>query len=118
MNTFPQVIRSPNLDFSDEPSDKAVLVGDMASGYPFVNKLFTFDPRTFIFAMPCVPEEDKLEVMAFYEANKDVDFYWYNKQDKTQYEVVFICKPGCRLEGRGDLWRINLMLRQSSPSTS
>lgn len=118
MNTFPQVIRSPNLDFSDEPSDEAVLVGDMDSGYPFVNVLFTFDPRTFIFAMPCVPNADKLEIMAFYEANKGLDFYWHNKQDGIRYEVIFLSKPGCKLEGRGDLWRINLKLRQSSSNTS
>lgn len=118
MDTYPQVIRSPNLNFSDELSDEAVLVGDMDSGYPFVNVLFTFNPRTFIFDMPCVPNEEKLEIMAFYEAHKGVAFYWYNKQDKITYEVIFLRKPGCKLEGRGDLWRINMALRQSSSSTS
>ncbi len=115
MNTFPYNIRSPNLNFSDEPSDKAVLVADMASGYPLLNKLFTFDPRTFSFEIPCVPDVDKQEIMTFYENNKDVPFYWFNKQDKTQYEVAFVSKPTCRLEGRGDLWNITLNLRQSSP---
>lgn len=116
MNTFPDISRKPNQNFNDEPSGKAVLVGDMASGYPFVNKLFTFDPRTFSFEMPCVPEVDKLEIMEFYENNKEVPFYWYNKQDKTTYEVVFVSKPGCGLDGRGDLWRITLSLRQASPN--
>lgn len=115
MNTFPDISRKPNQNFSDEPSGKAVLIGDMASGYPLVNKLFTFDPRTFDFEMPCVPELDKLEIMEFYENNKDVPFYWFNKQDKTMYEVIFISKPGCRLQGRGDLWNIRIMLRQNSP---
>lgn len=117
MEIFPYEIRSPNLNFRDEPSDKAVMVADADSGYPVLNKLFTFDARTFSFDMPCVPEADKLEIMEFYENNKDVPFYWFNKQNKTQYEVVFVGKPGCRLEGRGDLWRISLMLRQSSSST-
>lgn len=115
MNTFPHEIRSPNLIFSDEKSDKAVLVGEMASGYPALNKLFTFDARDFNFAMPCVTDTDKQEIVTFYEDNKEIPFYWFNKQDKTTYEVVFISKPGCRLEGRGDLWRIVLNLRQSSP---
>jgi len=115
MNTFPDISRKPNLNFSDEPSGKAVLVGDMASGYPSLNKLFSFDPREFGFDMPCVPEADKLEIMQFYEDNKDVPFYWLNKQDKATYEIIFVCKPKCRLDGRGDLWRITLMLRQSSP---
>jgi len=115
VNTFPDIARKPSQTFSDEPSGKAVLIADMASGYPSLNKLFTFDPRTFSFEMPCVPEVDKLEIMEFYENNKEVPFYWLNKQDNTRYEVVFISKPGCRLEGRGDLWRITLKLRQSSP---
>lgn len=115
MNTFPEVVRSPNLTFSDEKSDKAVLVGDYASGYPLLNKLFTFDARTFEFEMPCVPDADKVLIMQFYEDNKDVPFYWFNKQDKTLYEVVFVGKPRCRLEGRGDLWRMGFCFRQSSP---
>lgn len=114
MNTFPYNVRSPNLNFSDEKSDQAVLIGDYASGYPLLNKLFTFDPRTFSFEMPAVPDADKQEIMTFYENNKDVAFYWTNKQDKTQYEVVFVSKPGCHLDGLGDLWRITLTLRQSS----
>jgi len=115
MNTFPSDVRSPNLVFSDEKSDDAVLIAEMASGYPLLNKQFTFDPRTFSFEMPCVSEADKLEIMAFYEANKDVPFYWTNKQDSTQYEVAFAGKPGCRIDGRRDLWRITLSLRQTSP---
>jgi len=115
VNTFPDIDRKPSQTFSDEPSDKAVMIADVASGYPSLNKLFTFDPRTFIFEMPCVPEVDKLEIMTFYENNKEVPFYWLNKQDKTQYEVAFISKPGCRLEGRGDLWRIGIEFRQTSP---
>lgn len=116
MNTFPYNIRSPNQEgFSDESSDQAVLIGDMSSGYPLLNKLFTFDPRTFSFELPCVPEADKQEIMEFYENNKDVPFYWFNTQDRKQYEVVFVNKPGCKLDGRRDLWRIVLSLRQSSP---
>ena len=118
MNTFPYVVRDPNLNFSDEKSDKAVLIADTASGYPVVNKLFTFDARTFGFEMPCVLEADKLEIMQFYEDNKDVPFYWLNKQNKTRYEVVFVNKPGCKLEGRGDLWRMNFVFRQASTETS
>ena len=115
MNTFPDISRKPNQTFSDEPSGKAVLIADIASGYPLLNKLFTFDPRTFSFEMPCVPEVYKLEIMEFYEDNKDVPFYWLNKQDKKTYEVVFISKPGCRLDGRGDLWRIQLNFLQATP---
>ncbi len=65
MNTFPDIDRKPSQIFSDEKSSQAVLIADVASGYPLLNKLFTFDPRTFSFEMPCVPEVDKLEIMAF-----------------------------------------------------
>lgn len=114
LNTFPLDVRSPNFNFSDELSGKAVLVADLASGYPDLNKLFTFDPREFIFEL-LVPEADKLKIMEFYENNKDVPFNWYNKQDNTSYEVVFISKPRCKIYKRKDLWRIILSLRQSSP---
>lgn len=114
--TFPDISRKPSEVFSDEPPDEAVLVADLASGYPHLNKLFTFSPRTFNFEMPCVPEADKLWIMEFYENNKEVPFYWLNKQDKMVYEVVFLSKPKCRLEsdGCGDLWRISMSLRQAS----
>lgn len=113
--SFPGISRKPSQVFSDEPSDKAVLIEDAASGYPVLIKLFTFDPRTLIFELPGVSEADKLTVMAFYETHKDIPFPWYNYQDKTWYEVVFVNKPRCRLDGRGDLWRITLNLRQSTP---
>jgi hypothetical protein len=113
--SFPGISRKPSQVFSDEPSSEAVLGGDMASGYPLLNKVFTFDPRTFSFEMPSVLEADKLIIMAFYEVHKDKTFPWYNAQDHTWHDVVFISRPGCRLDGRGDLWRITLKLRQSSP---
>jgi len=113
--SFPTISRKPSQVFSDEPSDDAVQIGRYASGYPLLNKLFTFDARTFVFEMPCVLEADKLIIMAYYENHKDKSFPWYNEQDHAWHEVVFVSKPGCRLDGRGDLWRITLMLRQSSP---
>jgi len=115
METFPDIERKPNLTFRDEPSDDAVLIGKTASGYPVLNKVVTFDARTFTFEKPCVPNADKLWIMEFYEDNKEVPFYWLNKQDKVTYEVIFISKPSCRLEGRGDLWRMGFNFRQSSP---
>lgn len=115
MNTFPVISRAPDFTLSDEPSDKAVLIADMASGYPLVNKLFTFEPELFSFDLPCVPEVEKEEVMTFYENNKDVPFYWLNRQSGVLEEVIFVGKPGCRIDGRRDLWRITLKLLQSSP---
>lgn len=113
VSSFPIIGRKPSQTFSDEFSKEAVLVGDAASGYPVLNKQFTFDPRTFSFDLPGVSEADKLTVMAFYETHKDITFPWYNDQDKTWYEVAFVSKPRCRLDGRGDIWRISLGLRQN-----
>lgn len=113
--SFPGLSRKPGQVFSDEPSSKAVQVGDVASGYSVLNKLVTFDPRNFVFELPSVVEADKLTVMGFYKANKDKVFPWYNYQDKTWYDVIFVTRPLCRLDGRGDLWTITLHLRQDSP---
>lgn len=116
MNTFPHTLHSPRQDssFSDEKSDDAVSVGSTASGYPVMNKLFTFDPRTFGFEMRFVSNANKLTLVAFYEANKDVPFYWTNEQDDTQYEVAFVGPPACRLDGEKDVWRIRIELRQTT----
>jgi len=114
MDTFPDTTYAPNQEgFSDVPSDEAVLVVDMSSGYPQPNKLFTFDPRNFSFDQ-YILEHEKQEIMIFYENNKDVSFYWKNKQDNVQYEVIFLGKPECALAGRSDLWKIALRFRQAS----
>lgn len=119
MNTFPHTIHAPDLDnFHDEQSDEAVLIGSMSSGYPLMNKQFTFDPRTFSFDLRFVINADKLTIMAFYEANKELSFYWTNEQDDIQYEVGFVSKPVCQNEGgERNLWKISLVLRQTSSST-
>lgn len=118
MNTYPTLTRTPSHVFSDEPDNDAVLVSSTASGYPHLNKLFTFAGRIFTFELRSAPEADKLSVMAFYEANKEVPFYWYNKQDTVTYEVAWVERPRCRIDGRIDLWRIGHKLRQTSAETS
>lgn len=119
MNTFPHTLHSPRREssFSDEKSDEAVLVASYASGYPLMNKQFTFDPRTFGFEMRHVTDANKSTFVAFYEANKDVPFYWTNEQDDVQYEVAFVGKPSCRLDDQKDFWRIRFEFIQTSPNT-
>lgn len=112
--SFPGLSRKPSHTFSDEPSDRAVVVGSTASGYPVLNKQFTFDPRTFTPELRSLSEADKLTVMAFYEQHKDIPFPWYNEQDDTTYEVCFTEPPRCRMDGRKDLWRIQLNLLQTT----
>jgi len=115
MNTFPTIQSGQSFIFSDEPSDQAVVIASTASGYPSLNKQFTFDPRTFIHELHTVIQADKLIVMTFYETNKDVPFYWNNEQDGIKYIVCFVGKPGCRIDGQKDLWRILMTLRQTTP---
>lgn len=113
--SFPVISRKPSHAFSDEPTGKAVLIGNVASGYPVLNKLFTFDPRTFTPELRFVPEADKQIIMQFYESHKDVTFPWYNDQDHTEHEVAFASKPRCRIDGRRDRWRISLNLLKCAP---
>lgn len=120
MNTFPTL--SVGLDvsgFGDEPSDDAVQIASTASGYPVMNSLFTFDPRTFSGTLSNVSETDKRAVMTFYETNRDVPFYWLNEQDDTTYEVCFAQKPRPRLMGDDDKeqWQIALVLLQTAATT-
>lgn len=116
MNTFPNIERKPEQrGFSVEPTGEAVLIGSVASGYPLLNKLFTYDPEIIKFELPAVIDADKITVMQFYNDNKDVPFYWYNDQARETIEVCFYSQPKCRLDGRRDLWRITIELIQVSP---
>ena len=108
--SFPTISRSPSHVFSDELPDDSVLIGNTASGYPLLNKRFTLGLRTITPDYRRVSEADKLVVMAFYEATKDTSFPYYNKQDDTTYEVVFMAKPTCVIDGLYNLWRIGLTL--------
>ena len=118
MNTYPTLSRKPSHVFSDEPDPDAILVASTGSGYPHLNKLFTFDARTFTFELRSTPNADKLTVFTFYDANKEIPFYWLNVQDDVTYEVAFMSRPRCRMDGRKDLWRIGHVLRQTSAETS
>ncbi len=116
MNTFPHTLHAPAREgFSNEPSGEAVLVGSTASGYPVLNKLFTFDGRIITFEKRHVLQANMLTFMAFYEANKEVPFYWTNEQDDIQYEVCFTKPPRCQIDGEKDKWRIGFEFRQYSP---
>ena len=118
MTVWPVIVRKGSHTFSDEPSNEAVLVGSTASGYPVLNKLFTFDPRTFGFTLRSVVDADKITIMDFYEDNKEVPFFWTNPQNDVTYEVAFVRPPRPRMDGRKDLWRLDIELRQTSPETS
>jgi len=111
--SFPIIGRKPGHRFSDIPDPNAMLIGSTASGYPVLNKVATFAPRTFTPEFRLVINTDKLLVMTFYKQHKDLEFPWYNDQDDMWYTVAFVKPPQCRLDGRKDLWRIQLELRQT-----
>ena len=76
MNTFPAISRHPSIQgYGETRSGDSVIMGSTESGYPTINKLFTFDPNIWSFTLEGVSQADKESVEAFYEANKDVPFY-------------------------------------------
>lgn len=116
MATFPELSRSPGArGFSEELSDEAVAIGTKASGLPVVNKLFTFDPKTWKYTLYSVSQADKESIITFYNTYKDVPFDWTNAQNEETYEVIFGAKPDCQLDGLKTIWRIQLILIQYSP---
>lgn len=118
MDNYPTLSRKPSHEFSDEKDPNAVLIGSTASGYPVLNKVVTLDLRTFTFDLRAVTEADKLTIFAFYESHKEIPFYWLNVQDSITYVVAFMSRPTCKLDGRGDLWRIGHVLKQTSSEIS
>jgi len=116
MATFPTLSRTPGVQgYIEDTSKDAVNIASKASGLPVVNKLFTFDPKTWKYSLFLVSQADKETIAAFYEANKDVPFSWYNYQESETYEVIFDGPPAYSLDKIKMRWHINLMLVQYSP---
>ena len=117
MATFPTLSRTLGAkNFAEELSKNTVQVASKASGLPVLNKLFTFDPKTWKFTLYLVSQTDKETVLTFYEANKDVPFDWSNTQEgPTTYEVIFDRPPKCKLDKLKTRWTITFMFTQYSP---
>jgi len=121
METFPTLTRKGSRKgYSEKRSKNAVNIASKASGLPLVNKLFTFDPTTWKYTLDLVSDVDKATLLTFYNANKDVPFYWPNPQDGLVYEVIFDGPPAVTIagsDGTNVYWKIVLTLVQYSPAT-
>ena len=118
MATFPVLSRSPgSKGFAEELNKNTVKVASKASGLPVLNKLFTFDSKTWKFTLYLVSQTDKESVITFYKANCDVPFDWSNTQETAPitYEVIFARPPKCTLDKVKDRWRIVNTFIQYSP---
>lgn len=111
---FPILSTSPRIEgYVDEYPDETVIRDFYESGYPVVNPQFTLDLKSFLHSLKYVSNADKLIVMAFYLSNRDDNFFWTNEQDDdTVYEVIFVRRPNCVLDGAKDEWKIDLELKQ------
>ncbi|MBN1807179.1 MAG: hypothetical protein JW837_18175 [Sedimentisphaerales bacterium] len=96
-------------------NSEAVHHASRASGLPVVNKLFTFDGDTFTYTLPLTDQADTDSVFAFYEAHKDVPFYWFNPQDEVTYEVVFAEPPKRNIDKLKTRWKITVVFHQYAP---
>ena len=120
MATFPVLTRlGSSKGYSETHSRDAVNVASKASGLPVLNKLFTFDPKTWKYTLKLVTDADKDTLDAFYLANKDVPFDWVNPnpEDAGTYEVIFDKPPQCKVagsDGTSTYWNIMLTLTQYS----
>ena len=118
MNTFPTISNAPSVSgYTVTKSNDSVIMASTASGYPVPIKIFTFDPNTWRFTLDGVTQTDKDSIDTFYEANKDVPFYWLCHQDGTTYEVIFTKMPNAQLVGKNAgqwLWQISIELRQTA----
>jgi len=116
MATFPITLsRSPGASgFTEELSSDTVEVASKASGLPVINKLFTFDAKTWKHTLNLVSQADKETIMTFYDGNKDIPFSWVNQQDAVTYEVIFDGPPQCQLDKVKTRWKITLTFLQYS----
>jgi len=110
MNTFPNLSRTPSINWTEQYPAEAVSVASKASGLPVVNKLFTTIPPTFSVTYKLASQGDKNNVVDFYLDNCGVPFNWVNKQDGLTYEVVFGSPPQFSLSGIKTRWDIQITL--------
>jgi hypothetical protein len=116
MGAFPILSRSPGASgYVEELNTNAVEVASKASGLPVVNKLFTFNPKTFRFTLNLVSQADKETILDHYTANCDVPFDWDNEQDGEKYEVIYARPPDPKLDKLRTRWKIILTFIQYSP---
>ena len=121
MNTYPaesSLGTSPSISgFGESLSSDAVQVASTTSGFPLLNKQFTFNPKTWSFTLGNVSQTAKAAIMAFYAANESLEFYWKNEQDNITYTVCFVSPPVARLQGDDNksLWSIRMQLLQTAP---
>ena len=119
MATFPVLTCKGNKKgYVEDLNEDAVNVASKASGLPVLNKLFTFDGMEWKYTLDPVLDADKLTLITFYHANKDIPFNWLNPQDDSIYEVIFMKPPKCTpvgSDGTNLYWKIVLSLRQYSP---
>ena len=119
MATFPVVDRKGGIrEYSEVQSKDAVHVASKAGGLPVVNKLFTFDPMSWKYTLNLVSDADKVTLLTFYNANKDVPFDWLNPQDGETYEVIFNKPPqsaGEGSDGTNFYWKMVFEITQYSP---
>jgi len=116
MAAFPALSRIPgSSSYTEELNKNAVKVGSKASGLPVLNKLVTFDAKTFKHTLNLVSQADKESVITHYKATCDVPFNWDNEQeDGTTYEVIYGAPPKCKLDKVKERWKITLILIQYS----
>ena len=114
MNTFPTLSSGQRMEgFIHEYGDLTSILTDPKYGAAlFINRA-TFDAWYFTFSLRLVSDTDKDTLEAFYQANKEVVFYWLNEQDDETYEVIFLEKPHCELDGQKDRWKIDIKLVQA-----
>ena len=111
---FPTLSTSPHMSgWVDEFGDDAVTRDVMKSGYPNLNLHFDFDAKNFLHTLQNVSQADKLIVMEYYNKNKANQFFWSNEQDNRIYVVMFMSKPGCRLDGSKNEWRLDFAFKQT-----
>ena len=118
MAVFPVLARSAgSKGFAEELSKDTVQIASTASGLPVLNKLFTFDPKTWKVTLSLVSQADKESVITFYKANCDVPFDWSNTQETPPqtYEIIFAKPPKCTLDKIKNRWRIQFIFMQYSP---
>ena len=121
MNTFPTIgtvdREASCLGYEDYYQQDTVRSAPFISGYPFMVQTRSFDPLTTTHRLIDVSDADKATIRAFYEANKDTEFWWLNPGDLVYYSVKFDEPLHWRANDDTNSWTCTMIITQTSSLT-
>lgn len=118
---YPTTLPNPDMQgFTRKPAFQPTRNTDLEDGADLTIRTKTFVPLVWSFVYSDLSDDDKEDLMDFWEDDANCGAVVVNFTDPTNstaYFVKFTAEPDCRLENSQQLrWRVEVNLRQAAGS--